>query len=494
MINPLNKNSMQKFILIICLSVGPFFIFAQVEKNSELYQTIISKDSLLFNVGFNSCDLSQFEKLLSENFEFYHDIDGVSDKKKFISDLKKGLCKNSSSYQAKRELLIPNTKIFALYKNGKIYGAIQEGIHQFFETQTGQPERFGSSAKFTHIWQLEDNQWKLAKSYSFEHTSKRSTTSPLFDSNFEIEKWLKENKVPVLGIGTIKNGKLNEIRTFGSSYNTIFNVASLTKPVTAIVALKLAEQGKLNLDEPLYSYWTDPDIAQDPRTKKLTPRLILSHQTGFKNWRWLNNDQKLGFDFEPGKGYQYSGEGYEYLRKAIENKFNKPFQQLAEELVFEPLKMNNTRYVWDKSIDILRYAMNFDINGKTYEIVKNTTANGADDLLTTIEDYGNFLKGIINRNFLSEKMFKEMATPQTASEKGKHFGLGFEIYNFGNGEYALAHGGADIGVRTICFILPKTQQGLVIFTNSDTGGNLYETLVKHYLGEYGQQIIDIETK
>lgn len=261
-----------------------------------------------------------------------------------------------------------------------------------------------------------------------------------------------------------------------------------------MVALKLAEQGKLDLDEPIYKYWIDPDIAKDSRHKKLTPRLILSHQTGFKNWRWLSDNKKLNFDFDPGTAYQYSGEGYEYLRKALENKFKKSLQQLADELIFSPLKMNDTRYIWDKNVDSLRYASNFDKNGNVYETVKNTTPNSADDLLTTIEDYGNFMVNIMNGNLISNKTFKEMSTPQISSEKGKHFGLGFEIYDLGNDEYALAHGGADDGVRTIVFILPKTQQGLLIFTNSDTGGNAYETIVKHYLGKYGQNIIDIETK
>ncbi len=485
---------MKKHVSIICLCLTQHLMFAQVEKNTALYQTIISKDSLLFSVGFNNCDVSQFEKLLSENFEFHHDIDGISDKKKFVSDLKSGLCGNPGGYKARRELLSQNSKIFALYNKGKIYGAIQEGIHQFYETQTGQPERFGSSARFTHVWLIDNSDWKLSKSYSYEHITKTVTNSPLFDNDPEIEKWLKENKVPTLGIGTIKDGKLNQVKVFGSVHNSIFNVASLTKPVTAIVALKLANQGKFDLNEPLYKYWTDPDVAKDPRNKKLTTKLILSHQTGFKNWRWLNDDQKLHFDFEPGTGYQYSGEGYEYLRKALEAKFKKPMQQLAEELLFRSLKMNDTRYTWDKSIDISRYATNFDENGKAYETVKNVTANAADDLLTTIEDYGNFLVSIMNGNLLSEKFFNEMATPQIASEKGKHFGLGFEIYDFGNGEYALAHGGADFGVRAIVFILPKTKQGLLIFTNSDTGGNVYETLVKHYLGNYGQKIIDIEMK
>jgi hypothetical protein len=72
--------------------------------------------------------------------------------------------------------------------------------------------------------------------------------------------------------------------------------------------------------------------------------------------------------------------------------------------------------------------------------------------------------------------------------------LGFEIYTLENEEYALSHGGADVGVRTITFILPKTKQGLLIFTNSDVGGNVYEALVKQYLGKNGEKIIDIETK
>ena len=492
---------MKNYLLLTCFCLSQHFTFAQVGKSTELYQSILSKDSLLFNTGFNTCDISQFERWISENFEFYHDKDGISDKKKFISNLKSGLCGNPGNYQARRELITESTKIFALYNKGKLYGALQEGIHHFFEKQADQPERFGSSARFTHVWLIENNDWKLARSYSYEHITTMATRSVLFDNEPEIETWLQENKVPTLAIGVIEDGQLNQIKVFGKSangisapYNTIFNVASLTKPVTAMVAMKLVELGKLGLDEPLYKYWIDPDIAKDPNNKKLTTRLILSHQTGFANWRWLNKDEKLRFDFEPGKGYQYSGEGYEYLRKALENKFRKSLQQLAEELIFHPLKMNDTRYTWDKNMDSSRYATGYDDKGKAYTTGKYTTPNAADDLLTTIGDYGNFLVSIMNGTLLSEKAFKEMATPQTASVKGKHFGLGFEIYDMENGEYALAHGGADVGVRAIVFILPKTKQGLLIFTNSDTGVNVYEILIKHYLGKYGQRIIDIETK
>ena len=481
-------------ILILCVKSQ-----AQVDKNSELYKIILSRDSLLFEVGFNHCDIKQFEILLSENLKFYHDKDGISDKTKFLFDLKNGLCKNPETRQVNRFLVKESTSIFPLFKNGVLYGAVQNGEHMFSEKR----ESVGGIAKFTNVWQLENEEWKLVTSFSFDHQplENKKIENSIFDNTIEIEKWLKEKKIPTLGIGFIENGKLQQVKVFGeitkgvsAPYNTIFNVASLTKPVTAIVALKLVSLGKWNLDEPIYKYWTDPDIANDPRNKLLTTRLILSHQTGFPNWRWMNENKKLNFQFDPGTKYQYSGEGMEYLRKALEKKFNKSLQQLANELIFQPLKMNDTRYVWDKNVDTIRLAIGYDKDGKAYETVKSITPNAADDLLTTIGDYGNFLVSVMNSDGLSKEVFQEMTSNQVASTRGKHFGLGFEIYDLGNGEFALSHGGSDNGVQTICFIFPKTKKGLLIFTNSDTGAAVYETLLKHYLGESGHKIFDIETK
>lgn len=489
----------KKIILFLIISI----IFstnsiAQIEKKSELYNTILSKDSLLFNVGFNTCDIKQFEILLSENLKFYHDKDGISDKTKFLDDLKNGLCKNPETRQVNRFLVKESTEIFPLYKNGILYGAVHNGEHLFSEKRETQ----AGIAKFTNVWQLENREWKLATSFSFDHQAyvNKKTEEPNFENDSEIEKWLKENKVPTLGIGVIENGKLQQVKVFGeitegvsAPYNTIFNVASLTKPVTAMVALKLVSLGKWNLDEPVYKYWTDPDIANDQRNKRLTTKLILSHQTGFPNWRWADESKKLNFQFEPGAKYQYSGEGMEYLRKALEKKFNKSLQQLADELIFQPIKMTDTKYIWD-NVDTSRLAIGYDKNGNAYETIKNKAPNAADDLLTTIEDYGKFLVSVMNGDGLTKKVFEEMTSNQVASTKGKHFGLGFEIYDLGNEEFALSHGGSDNGVQTIFFILPKSKKGLLIFTNSDTGVSVYENLLKHYLGENGQKVFDIETE
>ncbi|MFG4005025.1 serine hydrolase [Flavobacterium aquidurense] len=500
----INKSFFQLKLFLVGILLFQFHIgFSQEEKNSKLYKTIMSRDSLLFNVGFNTCDVSQFENLLSNNFEFYHDKDSIQDKALFLKNIRKGLCGSTKTYQARRDLVEGSTEIYPLAKNGVLYGALQIGIHQFFEPVPGQKDKFGSTARFTHLWILENGVWKLRRSLSYDHQdiNTAGTKSSIFDNDSEIEKWLRQNNVPTLGIGIINNGKLQQIKVFGelkkgitAPYNTIWNVASLTKPVTAIIALKLVSSGKLNLDEPLSKYWADPDIANDPNTKLLTTRIILSHQTGFPNWRFMNESGKLDFKFKPGTKYQYSGEGFEYLRKALEKKFNKTLEQLADELVFKPLKMTDSKFVWNDITAISRYAINYDNKGNAYEPVKNKTANAADDLLTTIQDYGTFLCSVMNSDGLSKAVFDDMTSHQVETKKNKYFGLGFEIYDLGNSNYALSHGGADKGVQTIVLLLPKTKQGLIIFTNVDDGYKVYEKIVNHYLGENGKKIIEIETK
>ncbi|PTB97107.1 serine hydrolase [Marivirga lumbricoides] len=488
--------------IILCFVISIIFkanSIAQVDKNSTLYSTILPQDSLLFNVGFNTCDISQFEYLLSDDLKFYHDKDGISDKTKFLYDLKNGLCKSPETRQVQRVLVKESIEIFPLYKNGVLYGAIHNGKHLFYESAESQP----GIARFSNVWVLENGLWKLGTSLSYGHRAYevQATEKPIFENNAEMEQWLKENKVPTLGLGLIENGALKQIQVFGeikagisAPYNTIFNVASLTKPVTAMVTLKLVSAGQWDLDEPIYKYWIDPDLKNEDRIKKLTTRHILSHQTGFPNWRENNENGKLHFEFTPGTQYQYSGEGFEYLRKALEKKFDKSLNQLATELIFEPLKMTDTQYIWNEATDESRVALGYDKEGNTYETYKRKNENAADDLLTTIEDYAAFLISTMKGEGLSEKVSKEMQSNQVATKNGKHFGLGFEVYNFKNGDYALSHGGADNGVQTIVFIFPKTQKGLIIFTNVDDGYKVYERILTHYLGDQGKEIIEIETK
>lgn len=480
-------------LVFIFLSIGN--LKAQIDKKSPLFLELKKQDSIFFERGFNNCDIAYLEKTVADDLKFYHDNGGFQDKKLFLERTKQNICGNPNQKPI-RKVIENSLEVFPLYNNVELYGAIQSGEHRFYIREKGKQDVLGGQAKFTTVWTKKDGNWVMSDILSYDHGDAK-----LDDKSSSIEQLMKDNNIPTLGLGVVEDGKLTGINVYGTqngktpaAYNSIFNVASLTKPVTAMTVLRLVSLGKWNLDEPLDNYWIDPDIAKDSRHKKLTTRLVLSHQTGFANWRSLNKDNKLQFQFEPGAKYQYSGEGFEYLRKAVEKKFNKTLEELANEFVFQPLGMNDTSYIWNEKKAVDRIVVGYDNDAKPYEVVKNKTANAADDLTTTVEDYAKFLVAVLNNELLSPSVFEAMKTKQVETKKNKYFGLGFEIYDLGNGEIALSHGGSDKGVNTIVFLLPKTKQGLIIFTNVDDGHKIYRQLIKKYLGDKGERIIDIETK
>lgn len=332
--------------------------------------------------------------------------------------------------------------------------------------------------------------------YSIESTAQHNTSVTIPNSD-TMNEWLLNNKVPAIAIATIENGKLNHLSSYGNTQsglptksNTIFDVASLTKTVTTLLTLKLVGNGSWDLDEPLFNYWIDPDVKSDSLHKKITTRHILSHRTGFANWRWMNETKKLTFEFEPGSKFQYSGEGFEYLRKALENKFNTSFEELTDSLVFKPNKMNDSYLVWNEHIDSVRFAGTYDKSGNAYNYDKSFEANAADNLLTTIEDFGNLGVNIINRQYLDQNIYDEMISQQSVVREGINFGLGWIVFNdLANDEYALFNAGSDKGVNALIVLLPKSKRGLIVITNGDNGRALAMKTIGETLGEAGKEIL-----
>lgn len=481
----------------ICIFLLFFFIanlHAQIAQNSPLFLELKKQDSIFFERGFNNCDITYLEKHVDDNLKFYHDKGGFQGKKLFLERTQLNICSNPNQKPI-RKVIESSLEVFPLYNEGNLYGAVQSGEHQFYIREKNKKDVLGGQAKFTTVWTKKDGNWVMSDILSYDHGEPKD--SKMTDN---LQQLLENNHIPTLGLGIIEDGKITQIKVYGTldgkitaPYNSFFNVASLTKPVTAMTVLRLVSLGKWDLDESLDKYWVDPDIAKDPRHKKLTTRIILSHQSGFPNWRGGKNSNKLSFDFDPGTKYQYSGEGLEYLRKAIENKFHKSLENLAKELVFNPLNMKDTSFIWnEKFID--KMVIGYDKEGKPYDIVRNTKASAADDLITSVEDYGKFMVSVMNNDLLSKKVFDEMKSKQVKTKQDKYFGLGFEIYDLGNNEIALSHGGSDKGVNTIAFILPKRKQGLVIFTNVDDGYKIYEPIINQYFGNVGKKIVEIETK
>jgi CubicO group peptidase (beta-lactamase class C family) len=335
----------------------------------------------------------------------------------------------------------------------------------------------------------------------FIGTSLQAQINTKVNIGFEdkVQSWLTENNVPAVGIGIIEDGKVKYVKVFGelkkgvpAPDNAIFSVASITKPVVAMLTLKLVEAGQWDLDEPLFHYWVDPDVANDPLHKKLTTRHVLTHQTGFVNWRWQKPDRKLSFDFKPGTNYQYSGEGFEYLRKAMERKFNKSLVELADSILFKPLDMKDSRLYWDNNIDESRFACLHDSEGNINKpsMPKGRGVNAAASLITTTEDLCKFGIDVINGAGLSPKIYSDMITPQGKIKEHHATGLGWEVISdLPGGEYALEHTGTEPGIRTMCVLLPKSKRGAVVLTNGDNGLLVYNNVIEESL-DTGKTLLD----
>lgn len=306
---------------------------------------------------------------------------------------------------------------------------------------------------------------------------------------------MQKHKVLALGIGTIENDELKNAKVFGelksgvpAPINTIFQVASLTKPIVEMTTLRLVSKGLWLLDEPLSRYWIDPDVKDDPRNKLLTTRHVLSHQTGFVNWRWLHSTGKLVFDFEPGTKTQYSGEGLEYLKHALEVKFKMPLAAIVDKYLFKPDGMKETHFFWDGSVTEDRYARAHNKEIEPYEIKKNKETSAADLLMTTVSDYTTFGVNVLKKKDLSTKIWQDMIHIQSKDVNAK-FGLGWEVYNHLKGkEFVLVHTGSDPGVRTAIILLPESKRGLVIFTNSDNGNPLIKDIIREAL-DIGDELL-----
>jgi CubicO group peptidase (beta-lactamase class C family) len=314
-------------------------------------------------------------------------------------------------------------------------------------------------------------------------------------------EWLKESDVPSVAVAYIENRRVAWTAVYGeqspgvpATAKTLYNMASLTKPVTAETVLRLASAGKLSLDESMSPFWLDPDIKDDPRSKSLTPRLCLSHQTGFPNWR-SKTGGVLKIEWDPGTQTGYSGEGFNYVGRFTEKKLGKPFDLLAQEMVFDPIGMKDTSYT-AKDWQAGRLAVP---HGPKREKPVDDVAqawNGADLLRTTIQDYANFVVSVMHDEGLTKEIAVERATltrdrmkPEdlknvcnTAGEPGHclvtaGMGLGWEVETV-NGEKILDHDGSDWGVKTFVMFVPSRGIGVVVFTNGENGEAVIKKVVE----------------
>lgn len=182
-----------------------------------------------------------------------------------------------------------------------------------------------------------------------------------------VHELLRRADLRGLAVARIEGGEVVQLITAGRrngesgqagaplEADTVMYAASLTKTLFALVVLQLADEGRLQLDTPLAALLPQPlsaypefaEQGADPRWRQLTPRLLLSHQGGLANWRWLDDDQRLKFHHDPGRAYHYSGEGYQLLQLALEAGLGLDLEAEVRRRVFEPLGMTRSSLRWN---------------------------------------------------------------------------------------------------------------------------------------------------
>lgn len=315
---------------------------------------------------------------------------------------------------------------------------------------------------------------------------------------------MQEGEVPGLSIAVIRNGKLAWHQNFGVmnaetkqpvSDDTIFEAASLTKPLFAYAVMKLVVEGKLDLDAPLSKYLSEPYVPDDEQANKITARLVLSHRTGLPNEVQRGQTPKLYYT--PGERFSYSGEGFLYLQKVVEKIAGEPLETFARKTVFEPLGMKDSSFVWQERYERSK-ANGHKPSGQIGQIRKPSVAKGYATLHTTILDYAKFVAAVLNKTGLKKGTLEQMLKPQVQVDEACvnclnrepanlsrtiSWGLGWGLEQTEKGQAFWQWGDNNSEFHNFVMAYPGEKKALVVFTNSGNGHSIIPEIVSQVLGD-----------
>jgi CubicO group peptidase (beta-lactamase class C family) len=342
----------------------------------------------------------------------------------------------------------------------------------------------------------------------------------------DLPRLLELASVPGLALAVVEGERVWR-RGFGQaiaeldqpvSEETVFEAASLGKPIFAYAALRLVDAGVLDLDHPLYDYLPTSD-ANNPKMKRVTARHVLSHTTGLPIWR--RQPAPLIPASEPGKKFSYSGDAFFHLQRVVEVLTDKPFARFMRDEALDPLGMKHSSYVWLPEFES-RMAAGYDgrehrldvhaaIGRLAHEIGREwgkplsewryddcaravqlinpqwpilplyMVPNAAASLLTTVSDYARFLTRLVAKPptqglELTGSTRRAMLTSHVQLNSALYWGLGWGIQRDEHGE-VLWHWGANNSFRNFVIADAANGRAIVVFTNSENGPRIYERVI-----------------
>jgi len=314
-----------------------------------------------------------------------------------------------------------------------------------------------------------------------------------------IPRLMSDGEVPGLSIVLIRDSRIAWHHAYGLANaetgepltdRTVFEAASLTKPVFAYAVLKLADAGRLSLDAPLGPL--PEDRLTDERARRITARMVLEHTTGFQNE--VLPGQTLRIHFAPGERFSYSGAGFLYLQRFVERTTGKALPVLMDELVFRPLGMRDSGYVWLPEYERLEA---FGHNAAGAAVPRRMPREPTVATLhTTPLDYARFMIAVMKGTGLRRDTARAMLTSQVAIDEGcftcldggtgrvsesLSWGLGWGLERTGRGT-AFWHWGDNNGEFHNFAMGYVDGDGVVVFTNSGNGHSIMPEIIDAALG------------
>ena len=334
-----------------------------------------------------------------------------------------------------------------------------------------------------------------------------------------------------MAVAVVANGEVRYVHAYGIrnaagqplKEDTVMYGASLTKAVFAYTVLQLVDQGRIkldtpikdDLDRPLPTYGPDPvfpdkhgpygDVAGDPRWERITPRMCLTHSTGFSNFWFIEPDRKLHIHFEPGTHFSYSGEGMILLQFVIEH--GRASQGLGLDLGdltsadFKSLGMTRTSLVWRGDFDS-NAADGWNDQGQAQAHDRRRKVRVAGSMDTTIADMAKFAAALVRGDGLSAASRAELAKPQLhigvahqfplflqdlpANEQRKDLaaGLGCVVFEGPQG-HGFYKGGHDGQTANTMVCMESGRRCVVILSNDVRAEAGFDELVGFILGDTG---------
>ncbi len=320
--------------------------------------------------------------------------------------------------------------------------------------------------------------------------------------------WLKENVpklmrktlVPGVSIAIMQRGAVAWAEGFGVSdvrngskvtTQTVFEACSMSKPVLALLAMQLVQEGRLDLDRPLVAYLGQDYLPDQPEHRLITARMALTHRTGLANWRLGYDDMggPLSLELPPGSEYTYSGEGILFLQRAIEAIAGEPLDTLAAQRLFAPLGLVRTSFVWTEAIE-RDLASGHREDGSYKEHTHYRKPNAAYSLYTTPTEYARLMLTLKSPQLLGDRALTRasidqllqrqlrvddgdaIVRPGRARSVATYRALGWSLDATPEGDIVEHSGSNSSGFKSFGQFNPAKGSGLVIFTNGEGGYSL----------------------